>query len=249
MDAAAYALAAAVAFVASILGGLTGFGVGLVLPVAMAPLVGIANIVPVMAVAMLLTNASRLFAFRRAVSRRAAPLLLAGAVPAGFATAYVYTLLPERAIALILGVFALAMIPTRRLVEGRGIDFGRGGYVALGAAYGALAGTTSGSGVLLIAGLLASGVAGAALIATDAIVATALNLLKIAVFGAADLMTWHLLAVGLFVGAFTIPGAFIARALMKRLSLKAHVWIMEALVVAGGLWFLYRGLFPAGDRP
>jgi uncharacterized membrane protein YfcA len=246
MDIVGFALAAAVAFAASILGGLTGFGVGLILPVALAPLVGIAHIVPVMAVAMAMTNASRLFVFRAEVSRRAAPLLLLGAVPAGFAAAYVYTLLPERVIAVILGVFALAMIPTRRLLEGRGLDFGRGGYVALGGAYGALAGTTSGSGVLLIAGLLASGVSGAALIATDAIVATTLNLLKIGVFGAADLFTWRLVAIGAFVGAFTIPGAFIARALLARLSLKAHVWIMEALVIAGGLWFLYRGLFPEG---
>ena len=44
------------AFGASILGGLSGFGTGLVLPVFLVPLVGVANVIPVMAVAMLLNK-------------------------------------------------------------------------------------------------------------------------------------------------------------------------------------------------
>ena len=42
---------ALVAFAASILGGLAGYGTGLVLPVVLAPVVGVANVIPVMALA------------------------------------------------------------------------------------------------------------------------------------------------------------------------------------------------------
>ena len=44
------------AFLASILGGLSGFGTGLVLPVFLVPVVGIVNVVPVMAVAIVPNN-------------------------------------------------------------------------------------------------------------------------------------------------------------------------------------------------
>ena len=47
------ALACSVAFSASILGGLAGYGTGLILPVFLVPVVGVGNVIPVMAVAML----------------------------------------------------------------------------------------------------------------------------------------------------------------------------------------------------
>jgi len=61
------ALACVVALAASTLGGLSGFGTGLVLPVFLVPLVGVANVIPVMAVAMLLNNGSRVIAFWREI--------------------------------------------------------------------------------------------------------------------------------------------------------------------------------------
>jgi len=40
---------AGVAFAAAVLGGLAGYGTGLILPIALAPVIGVANIIPVMA--------------------------------------------------------------------------------------------------------------------------------------------------------------------------------------------------------
>ena len=61
------ALAGLVGFLSSLMGGLSGFGTGLVLPVLLAPLVGVTNVVPVMAVAMLFNNSSRVVAFWREI--------------------------------------------------------------------------------------------------------------------------------------------------------------------------------------
>ena len=54
-----------VAFVAAVLGGLAGYGTGLILPIALAPVIGVAHVIPVMAVAMMINNFSRVLAFRR----------------------------------------------------------------------------------------------------------------------------------------------------------------------------------------
>lgn len=234
------AIAAAAAFLTSILGGLTGFGVGLVLPVALAPIVGIANVIPCMAIGMLLTNGGRVWAFWRDVERRVVLRILVGTIPAALASASVYTLLPERAIAGLLGVIALAMLPLRRALEGRAIALGGLGFAGLGLLHGAVAGAASGTGIILVGGLLAAGLTGSAVIATDAAVAFALNLLKIAVFGTASLLDQRLALIGAMVGLCTIPGAFVARWLLGRMPMQVHVWMLEAIVAGGGVWFLYK---------
>jgi uncharacterized protein len=39
-----------------------------------------------------------------------------------------------------------------------------------------------------------------------------------------------------------IPGAYIARAILKRMPLKVHERIIDAVIIAGGLSFLVRAL-------
>ena len=110
-------LAGVVAFAASILGGLAGYGTGLVLPVVLAPVVGVANVVPVMALAMILNNGSRVAAFRRDIDWPHVRRLLLLGLPACMAGAYGYTLLDARWVAVLIGVFLLASIPLRRALK------------------------------------------------------------------------------------------------------------------------------------
>ena len=78
-------LACFVAFGASVLGGLSGFGTGLALPAFLAPLVGVTNVIPVLAVAMLFTNGSRAIALRCEVQwRHVFRALLLGFWPTSF---------------------------------------------------------------------------------------------------------------------------------------------------------------------
>jgi uncharacterized membrane protein YfcA len=87
------ALACLVAFAASILGGLSGFGTGLALPVFLVPLVGVKDVIPVMAVAILFNNGGRVLAFWREIQWTHVRLLLALGLPACTVGAYCYTLL------------------------------------------------------------------------------------------------------------------------------------------------------------
>ena len=92
VGAGALALVGAVAFAASILGGLSGYGTGLVLPIFLAPVVGVANIVPVMAVGMAFNNASRVVAFRHSIEWPHVRRILVFGLPACAAGAYGYTM-------------------------------------------------------------------------------------------------------------------------------------------------------------
>lgn len=234
------ALVAGVAFAMSIFAGLSGFGIGLVLPAFLAPVVGVAAVVPVMAVGMTFANASRVWAYWRSLTLRTAGSVMLTSVPAAFVTALVYTRMTSDAIAVMLGVFLVVIVPTRRLLASWRFTLGRRGLMAVGGVYGFLSGALSGAGMFMAAGLLAAGVTGGALVGTDAAISTAINILKITVFGGAALLTWNLFLAGVLIGLCTVPGAFVAKRIMNRIPVHVHVWIMEAIIVAGGVSFLWE---------
>ncbi len=234
------ALACLVALAASTLGGLSGFGTGLVLPVFLVPLVGIANVIPVMAVAMLLNNGSRVIAFWREVQWTHMRRMLALGLPACAAGAYSYTLLDSNWIAVLLGTFLLVSVPLRRLLRRAQFQFSPAAEFGAGACFGFINGGMTGAGVILISILMSVGVAGSRLVATDAVVSLVMGLAKVALFGKLAALNLELALVGFLVGSFTAPGAFFARALLKRIPAGVHAWFMEAVVIAGAVALLWH---------
>lgn len=242
VDAAQFALVGVVAFAASILGGLSGYGTGLVLPIFLAPIVGVANVVPVMAVGMALNNASRVVAFRNAIEWLHVQRILLFGLPACAAGAYGYTLLAGRTVALLIGAFLIASVPLRRWLVRAKYGVGSGVERAAGAAFGFINGGMTGTGTVLVAILMAAGVQGAALIATDAIISVVMGAAKIALFGSFARLDAELALAGLLIGACTIPGAFVARWLLRHIPTRIHTLFMEVIVLAGGAGFLWRAL-------
>ncbi len=239
-DPSQLALACFVAFVASILGGLSGFGTGLALPVFLVPIVGVKNVVPVMAVAMLFNNGSRVVAFWHEIQWQHVRLMLALGLPACVAGAYSYTLLSAQWVSWLLGGFLLISIPLRRLLQQAQLRFSRGAELAAGAGFGFINGGLTGTGVVLISILMAVGVHGAALVATDAVISVVMGISKVLLFGKLSSLTNELAFIGLLVGLCTVPGAFLARALLKHIPGGAHAWLMEIIVFAGAVTLLWK---------
>src|SRR5262245_17740322 len=72
---------AAVALVASIVGGVSGYGTGALMPLVLVPLVGAEPVVPIIAVSAMFTNSSRVFAFLKYADWRRTGIVLAAAIP------------------------------------------------------------------------------------------------------------------------------------------------------------------------
>jgi uncharacterized protein len=240
VGAAELALIGAAALAGSVLGGLAGYGTGLVVPIFLAPVVGVANVVPVMAVGMIFANGSRVAAFRRDIHWPYARRVLILGVPACVAGAYGYTLLDARWVALLLGTFFVASVPARRFLAQAGWRLGARGVTLAGAGFGFVNGGVSGAGLLLISVLLAAGLQGAALIGTDAVVSVILGFAKIAMFGSVARLDAELALAGVLIGLCTAPGAFVARRLLAIVPLKVHTAFMDVVVLAGGAGFLWR---------
>jgi uncharacterized membrane protein YfcA len=235
-----FALIGVVALAGSILGGLAGYGTGLVVPIFLAPVVGIANVVPVMAVGMIFANGSRVAAFWREIHWPYARRILLVGLPACVAGAYAYTLLEARWVALLLGTFFVISVPVRRLLARAGWRLQARGVTVAGAGFGFINGSMTGVGLLLISMLMAAGLQGAALIATDAIVSVIMGAAKIVLFGSVARLNFDLALAGVLIGFCTMPGAFVARRLLALVPLKVHTAFMDVVVLAGGASFLWR---------
>ena len=229
-----------IAFAAAVMGGISGFGTGLILPVFLSPVVGVANVIPVMAVAMLLNNGSRALAFREAIKWDHVRRLLVFGLPGCALGAYGYTLLKADWIAFALGCFLLLSLPLRRRLRRAAFQLRAPGEIFAGGLFGVINGGMTGTGVFLISLLLAAGVQGAALIATDAILAVIMSAVKVVLFGRFASLDLLMLCIGLLVGAATIPGAYLARYCMGKISLRVHAWLMEGIVLVGAMTFLWQ---------
>jgi uncharacterized membrane protein YfcA len=242
IGAAHLALLAAVAFVAATVSGMSGVGGGLLLAIFIAPIVGVKAVVPTVGIAALIAHVVRVWVYRERIVWRPALVMLAGALPATIASARLYVALPADAIAVVLGVFLLASIPLRRIMVRRDLRFGARSLGLIGAAYGFLSGTTIGGGILVIPALLGAGLAGMALLATDAVIGLSTLVVKAMVFGGFDVLTPRLFLIGCLLGLCMIPGTYLARWLVLRTPLQVHVVAMEAIVVLGACSFLWRAL-------
>ena len=104
-------------------------------------------------------------------------------LPACVAGAYGYTLLEARGWRCCSARSSSLSVPLRRILQHAGWQLGTRGVTVAGAGFGFVNGAMTGAGLLLISTLMAAGVQGAALIATDAIVSVIMGLAKVALFG------------------------------------------------------------------
>src|SRR3954452_8976626 len=110
-----YALIAATAFIAATIGGVTGYGTGVLMPFVLVPVIGPESVVPVIGVSGLLTNSSRLAAFRKHLELRKAVLVAIFAVPGTIVGAIGYTALSGPGVSMLLGTVLVALVPIRRV--------------------------------------------------------------------------------------------------------------------------------------
>jgi uncharacterized membrane protein YfcA len=233
------ALVAGVALFTSVLGGVAGYGTGALMPLVLVPIVGPEPTVPIIAIAGLLTNTSRATAYLRQIDWRRAILVLAGAaIPCVF-SAYGYTLLTGKGAMIVIGTMLTLTVPLRYLAKRHELAVSNRGLLIGAAGYGVAVGGTVGAGVILLSLLMAAGLQGAAVIATDAVISVAIGFIRLAVFGVAGAVNAQVIALALLIGFVAFPGAFLAKAFVARLPLHVHTAILDAVVAIGGAVMIF----------
>jgi uncharacterized membrane protein YfcA len=240
-DPLTWSILVATALVGSIVGGVAGFGAGVILLPVMAWTLGIRVAVPVLTVTMLLGNISRLWWSRGQTDRRVVLRYLAGAVPATALGTVLFVGASSESLGRVIGGFLLAAVPLRRVLNQGHWRVRLSHFPPLGAAIGLLGALVVTTGPVVTPFFLAYGLRRGSYIATEAVCAFAMHVTRGVGLARYRLLSWEVVAIGLVLGATMFAGSWLGRRLLDRMSDRAFLVVIEALLVVMGLQFL---LFP-----
>jgi uncharacterized protein len=240
-DLTAWIILVCAALAGSVLGGVAGFGAGVILLPVVAWTSGLRAAVPIMTVTMLVGNLSRLWWSRGELDRSVCVRFLAGAVPATALGAMLYVGTPSTTLSYVVGAFLLASLPLRRFLSSPMVQVRLRHFVVIGGTFGFLSSLVVTTGPVVTPFFLAYGLRRGAYIATEAVCAFGMHMTRALVLARYALLTWDAIGVGCALGATMFAGSWLGRRLLDRMSDRVFLRVIETLLVLMGLQFL---LFP-----
>ena len=209
-----------------------------VLVIAFGPL----QAVPVMAIAALLANVSRVFVWWREIDWRAAAAYAIPGIPAAILGARTLFELPPRVIEVAIGVFFIAMIFLRRWMARRDLNFRWTHLAIFGVVIGYITGIVVSTGPITAPIFLGAGLVKGAFVGTEAAASLAVYLGKAATFRALGMLPADILAMGLITGASLMVGAFVAKRFVLKMDASRFQLLMDGLMAASGLVLLWTAM-------
>lgn len=228
-----------VGLAAGTISGIVGFGSSIMLMPVLVIVFGPLHAVPIMAIAAILANLSRVLIWWREVDWRAVAAYSLTGVPAAALGARTLLVLPPRLIECALGIFFLLMIPARRWLAARGFRLRLAHLLVLGAVIGFLTGIVVTTGPITAPIFLSYGLVKGAFIASEAAASLAVYGSKTAVFRHFGALPLPVITQGLITGASLMVGAWIAKRFVLRLHPDRFRLLMDALMLLSGLTMLY----------
>ena len=231
----------AVAFVAATLAAVTGFGGAAVLLPVLAAVFGVREAIPILTVAQLIGNGSRVWFNRREVDWRVVGWFALGAVPFAFAGGFLFARAPLSALTRLLGVFLILVVVWRRLHPGPPRRPPLKSFAALGAGSAFLSALLGSVGPIMAPFFLAFGLVRGAYIGTEAMSTVVMHVVKLVAYGQGSLLTDRAVVAGLALGPIMVLGSWSGKRIVDRLPERVFVLLVELTLVAAGLLFLIRG--------
>lgn len=231
---------ALVALLASTLAGVTGFGGAAVLLPALVAFFGIREAVPILTVAQLIGNASRVWFNRGGLNWRVVGWFAVGAVPLALLGGYLFAKAPLAALTRLLGAFLLLVVVWRH-VRPKPHSFPVASFAGIGAGASFLSALLGSVGPIMAPFFLAYGLVKSAYIGTEALSTVVMRIATLVAYHRAAVLTSLATWIGLLLGPVMILGSFLGKKIVDRLPEKAFVAIIEGVLIVAGLLFLIFG--------
>ncbi len=228
---------------AGTLGGIVGFGSSIILMPLLVIVFGPLQAVPIMAIAAVLANLSRILVWWREVRWRTVAAYSATAVPFAALGAGTLLVVPGRIIEAALGVFFIAMIGVRRWMAAHELKLGRTQLALIGVPVGYLTGVVASTGPVTAPIFLAAGLVKGAFISTEAAASLAVYLAKAAVFRTFGALPLDIIVKGLIIGSTLMAGAYIAKRFVLKMEAERFRLLMDSLLLLSGLALLWSAAF------
>jgi uncharacterized membrane protein YfcA len=211
---------------------IAGVGGGVVLTLALAPILGAHVALAVTALPLVLGNAHRLVAFRAHVDRKIVGALALGIVPGVIVGAALVNALSERQVQILLAL-ALGLAIVRELGWLR-LRPRAGLLVPGGFALGFASAAAGGGGLIAGPLVLAAGLRGDAFVAAAAAVGVVVNVARVVAYYAGGMLELGDLPLGLVLAAAIIAGNVLGERVRSHLGAKAlhrASWAVIAICV------------------
>jgi uncharacterized protein len=235
----------AVGLVAGTLSGIVGTGSSIMLMPVLVYQYGPKEAVPIMAIAAIMANLSRILAWWRDVDWRACAAYSITGIPAAALGARTLLVLPSHAVDIAIGLFLIAMVPARHWLARHDLKFTLWHLAIGGAVIGYLTGIVVSTGPLSVPLFLFYGLAKGAFLATEAASSLGLYISKSITFQRFGALTPDIALKGLIAGSSLMFGAFIAKRFVLRLDANVFRLVMDGIMLASGLSMLINAFWSA----
>lgn len=226
-------------FVTAVLHGAIGMAGGVIMAAILAHFIGIKAAIPVMTCALIFSHLSRAIMYFRDTDWKIAFRVLLFGCPTIIIGALIFSAISPKTIAIIFAAFLIASFPIKYWARKNKIETGPRLLAAASVVWGMLAGNVVGPGFFLAPFLLGTGMNRLTFVGTLASITLVMNILKLGVFGATDLINEELLTLGVLVGLMTIPGNWLGRLILKKMQDRDHRLIIDLLTVLLIANFIY----------
>lgn len=224
---------------AGTLSGIVGFGASIMLMPVLMLAFGPQEAVPIMAIAALMANFSRVLVWWREVDWRANAYYCVTAIPMAALGARTLLVLDPRIVEGFLGGLFLLMIPARRWLVARGMRVEAWHLTLVGAVIGFLSGMVASTGPINTPFFLAYGLVKGAYLATEALGSMAIGLTKAIVFQRFDALSLATVGQGLLIGTSLMAGSRLAKGFVLRLDAEQFRLLMDLLLAGAGVVLLW----------
>ena len=228
---------AVVAFIASTLSGIVGFGGAMIFLPVLVAMYGVRASVPILSVSVLLGNASRVYFNRRELEMKLVLFFSAGSLPFAVLGSFVYAALPTFWIKKGIGIFLLLTVLLRRVRQ----DFKLKQawiFFPLGAVTGFLSALMGGVGPVSSPFFLAYGLVKEAFVGTEALCAVGMHLVKSVTYNRLGILSVKELMIGLGFGLVMTFGSYVAKKVLQRISRQRFLLLVEIVLSLIGLQML-----------
>ena len=234
-----FALVMLLGLVAGTVGGVVGFGTSIMLMPALVLVFGPREAVPIMAIASIMANASRVAAWWRDIDLRVAAAYSATGIPFAALGAKTLLTLPVGWVELVLGMFFIAMIPARRWMARQQWKLQLSHMALIGAVIGFITGIVVSTGPINAPFFVAYGLVKGAYLGTEALGSLAVYASKAVTFRSLDALPLVIFLKGITIGSSLVAGAFLAKRVVNQMDASRFKSMMDGLLLVAGLTMIW----------
>lgn len=235
------ALVAAAALIASTLAAVAGFGGAAVLLPVLVAVFGVRLAIPILTVAQLVGNGSRVWFNRHEVDRQVVGWFTVGAVPLALLGGLLFAAAPLSALVRVLGAFLLGTVVWRNIRTGPPHRPPTHSFALIGAGFSFASALLGSVGPLMAPFFLAYGLVKGAYIGTEAAATVVMHVVKLVAYTGTAVLGVQAAAVGLALGPVMVLGSFLGKRIVDRLPERVFVLVIEAVLIVAGAVFLIGG--------